>query len=317
MSFYWLGGNAAQRLACYRDSLLLSCPLYHPFGRFLISEPTIMVASAVMLFHFAEWIEFSKLKDGVISGSAFSIALALKPTELYMGIPIALLAFRGFRFNYKRYIKIVAWIALVLILPVSWYAYVYHVEASGVPQFLIFGGHDKYQTASMLLSIDWYRTMYYRIGSDVLGGKVGIILAFSGLLAGATLRRGGLFYGYLCGLAIFMGLLAEGQIDAAYRQLEAIPILAFFMALGSLAISTAGFTLIRGFNFLSRHEHTLLKLILPGAILILLVIPIRRYRQIMGLPGYDASIPAHPDRWRTSQLVRQYSDPDDLLARHG
>jgi hypothetical protein len=89
----------------------------------------------------------------------------------------------------------------------------------------VFGGlngaeaHNKFQTITMLTDPGWYKTMFNRISVGILGGKVGSLLFLLGLFAAVRSKKGGLVSAYLIAVLCYFGLVAEGQIDAPYRQL--------------------------------------------------------------------------------------------------
>jgi 4-amino-4-deoxy-L-arabinose transferase-like glycosyltransferase len=292
-------------------------PLYHPFGRVLFSEPTMIAASVAAVFHFDRWVSRNQTYDGVVSGGVFSLALALKPTAIYLSIPLLWIFLREWKRSKPSYAKVLGWSLAVLVLPVVWYTYAYYLEKNGVPYFSIFSGHDKFQTLSLLLNPDWYRTMYYRVGTDILGGKIGILLAIAGLGVALVSRRGGLFFAYAIAIGLFFIVVAEGQIDAPYRQLTSIPALSVFVALGALALTNVGFTTLQILDIRIRGWLSSPALFLIGAIVIFAVIPIRRRDQILGLHGYDAAQPVHPDRWDVAQHLMPFTNDGDLLVVMG
>lgn len=76
-------------------------PLYHPFGRFLFSEPLMLATSVMGIFHFAEWVEFRRRRDWLLGLVGFTLALALKLEPLYLLLPLTWIAFRKYGWQWR------------------------------------------------------------------------------------------------------------------------------------------------------------------------------------------------------------------------
>lgn len=211
-------------------------PLYHQFGKILFSEPIMIAVSVVALFHFAQWVDFRKKRDWVLALLGFSLAISLKLTPLYLLLPLLWIAFRKYGFKLNNYTNFFIFILLSLVVPIAWYAYAYYLTIHSIDVFGIFGGHDKMQTFTMLSDYNWYYVMVHRIGRDILGGKLGSFLCFIGVISAIFTRKADLFVAYLLAIGIFFIIVAEGQIDAPYRQLTIVPAGSVFVALGTTAI---------------------------------------------------------------------------------
>ncbi len=292
-------------------------PLYNMFGRLLFSDPVMIALCVVALFHFAEFIEHERKKDGVLALISFTLAVALKLEPLYLVIPLLWIAFRKFHFEWKRYAASTGLFLLSLILPLLWYAYAYHLAHTYIDVFGVFGGlghtgHDKFQSLTMLREAQWYQVMGERL-AGILAGKIGILLLGVGTLAALVIRRGGLFFAYLGSVFFYFGVVAEGQIDAPYRQLAAIPIFAIFIALGALAIYAALITLIPSrISFLLSRRLAYLGFIV-GALLICLMAYQRRNDVFTANPQAPADVP----RWELAQAIKKYATPSTKLVAAG
>jgi hypothetical protein len=60
----------------------------------------------------------------------------------------------------------------------------------------------------------------------VLNGWIGLVLALAGVLTILLTGSGRLVLAYLVAVLCYFVIVAEGQIDAPYRQLHAVPPLA-------------------------------------------------------------------------------------------
>lgn len=279
-------------------------PLFSPFGNLLFSEPLITFLSVFCLYHFAQWTDKAGRYSLAWFVAGFSLVVALNPTSLYLGIPLLWIYFRRYRFQWRQYLHFAWPLALSMVIPIWWYVHAYHLSKAYLEIFGVFGGltggHDKFQTLTMLSSFDWYLTMYWRVKSLVLG-EPGLLLMASGLVCSFWLRRGQLFSAWLLGVISFFVIVAEGQIDAPYRQLSIIPVAAFLIAMGTIALAV----FIR--EFLLRRIRLIpenVAGILSGVICVLFLaaFPIRKPHL---LPKINDQRPQHEGNWLLAQEIRK------------
>jgi hypothetical protein len=188
------------------------------------------------------------------------------------------------------------------ILPVIWYSYAYYLENTGAHLFGIFKGHNKSQMTTMLTDLRWYRTMAGRIINGIFGGLYGTTLFVLGVGLALIYRRGGLFFAYLASVCIYFILVAEGNVDAPYRQLPLIPSAALFAALGAQALAVI---LLMVWRSVSTNRSLLLAL----PFVLILLIPSTKLDEIFVL---DA--PVHADRWQLAEEIRKFADNDSKLV---
>ncbi|MFC2100786.1 ArnT family glycosyltransferase [Bacteroidota bacterium] len=266
-------GNLTAVLAALASAIM---PLYHPFGQILFSEPWLIAFSLFTIYQFAEWLDKEKRSNAIMAVVGFSLTIALKVTAMYILIPIVWILYRRYKFNIKGYYKYILLGLIAMILPVAWYAYAYYLTYHSVDVFGIYRGHNKFQTLTMLSDLFWYKTMYYRLSGGILGGKIGLFLCVIGFLAAFLIRRTHLFYAYLIAIIAFFIIVAEGQIDAPYRQLTIIPVFSVFVAIGAISI-IAGLGFIIGKVMNSKFKPNPI-LVLSVAVILIMIMPLTKYR---------------------------------------
>lgn len=283
-------------------------PLYNRFSRFLFTEPMMIALSVVSLYYLAEWVEYERRRDGYLAFISFSLTIALKLESLYLLLPVAWIAFRKYRWEVSLYKNMFIRFTSAFILPVLWYSYAYYLENTGAHLFGIFKGHNKSQMLSMLSKFDWYSTMAHRVFGGILGGQYGTFLFIFGVVAAIKLKKIGLFFAYLIAVGIYFVVIAEGNIDAPYRQLTLIPPAAVFVAMGAQAIIVMGITIYRTFL---RDEDIRLNhfyFLLLASLLLVMIIPLINYKSI-----FYEDLPAFPDRWNLAQLIDRFSNDQTKL----
>lgn len=276
-------------------------PLYHPFGKDLFSEPMMIAMSVASIYYFAEFIEFGRRKDWILSLVSISLTFALKLESLYLFLPFSFILFRKHGLALHEYLKPGLLLILSLLLPVVWYTYAYYLEVTGAHLFGIFSGHNKLQTYTMLSQFRWYRLMAGRVFSGIFGGLYGTILFAVGLIVSAATKRGGIFYAYLVSVIVYFCLVAEGNIDAPYRQLCLIPAGSFFVAVGIkylLQRSSEMWKRITTVDF--SNVGTAITLVVG----LLLVLPIGLGR-LSEIFADDA--PRFSQRWEIAKVIREHS----------
>jgi 4-amino-4-deoxy-L-arabinose transferase-like glycosyltransferase len=283
-------------------------PLYHPFGRLLLSEPAMVAASTATLFHLAEWMDRGRRRDAVLFGVLLCLAIGLKIEALWLFLPIVFLVVRSGRRTWHTVKVPLAVIGAALVVPVVWYGWAAHLERTGVHAFGLFQGHDKFQTVSMLTSWEWYRTMAFRLRTQLLGNVLGVAVAVVGALTALVAwRRASLFLVLAAGGLAHTTIIAEGALDAPYRQLNLVPTLAVFVGLGAVGVAAA---VLGGLG--ARRTARTGVLAAVGAVVLVLVPVAGRVGAIRG-----SEDPVSPDRWAVAATIRELTDPGDTLALVG
>jgi 4-amino-4-deoxy-L-arabinose transferase-like glycosyltransferase len=284
-------------------------PLYHPFSRLLFTEPTMIAMSVVSIYYMTEWVDNPDRRNWVLAILSLSLTFSLKLETLYLLLPLTWIVFRKHQFKLGQYWKYILLILLSLTLPVIWYAYAYYLETTGAHLFGIFMGHDKSQFTTLLLDLRWYRTMAGRVINGITGGFYGFGLFGLGFVFLLWNRKGSLVFAYFLAVAIYFGLIAEGQIDAPYRQMPIIPAVSIFVAFGAqtlVILSMAFFDYIRK-SAPSPKPVSLWTL--AASFLIVLLIPFQRLDDVL-----MADFPAHADRWDLAQEIKKTVDPNSKLV---
>ena len=277
-------------------------PLSHPFSNTLFTEPAMIAMSVVSLYYVAEWIEHQRRREQVLAVIALSLTFSLKLESLYLLLPLSWIAFRQYKFQLRKYFGFVLLVALSFVLPIIWYSYAYYLESTGARLFGIFKGHNKSQIVTMLMDLRWYRTMAGRIINGIFGGIYGSALFLFGLGLALLHRRGGLIFAYLASVCIYFVLVAEGNVDAPYRQLPLIPSASIFVALGVQAIVVA---LAIAWKSISTNRTWLLAI----PFLFTLLIPVPKLDEV-----FAPNVPAHADRWQFATEIKKYSDENSKLV---
>ncbi len=289
-------------------------PLYHPFGRYLYSEPMTIFFSTAAVYHTARWASCGRWWQWGAAAASFSLAVALKLEPLYLLLPMTWCMLREPGWGCGLRVRFLALLGAAAVLPVIWYAQVYRLGS----EFDVFGvlrGHDKFQTVAMLSQGWWYREIGMRLVD--LAGRRAVPLAVLGLLVSLRFvfrRHGpGLVLAYLAAVVASIAIVAEGNIDAPYRQLPVVPPLSALVALGSIGAACAMVALARRVIPV-RRGNPWGKVTLALALLFAFS-PAARRPILGGVRYFDT--PVHGSQWRIAEVIRRYAGPGDLLVAAG
>lgn len=289
-------------------------PLSNQFNRYLFSEPLLLLFSVMSVYFYAEWVEQKKTWQLLLFLLGFSIALSLKPTSLYLGLPLLWIHFRTYGWQIKKYLNFILAISTCLVLPIWWYVHAYHLANEHIDVFGVFGGqfggHNKFQTIDMLSDLDWWITMYFRMKRMLLG-NFGLLMITIGVVFILWLKKGRLLLSYLIAVILFFLIVAEGNLDTTYRQLTIIPPAAFFIALGSFITMTVLYQILQ--HFLN-HQKTckVLAILIPVALL--LFWPIKRF-DIYRIPNKET--PVHAANWELANQIKEQAPQAEKMILAG
>ncbi len=296
-------------LAAFASSLM---PLYHFYGRFLFSDSTMVAASVMTIYHFAEWVDFHRRRDWIITLLAFTLAIALKLYPLYLLLPLAWIVFRRYGWAPKQYGGLLKLVLLALILPALWFAYALYVKYTSIDLFYIFDDR-KFETLMMWRSPGWYNTMWERL-QGILAGKVGLLLLAYGALGTIIRRRGALLYWYLLAILGYIGLMAQSNEGASYYQWPIMPPFSLFIAVGAIFTSTCVLSVIfLIWKSAAQRRSVFMAIVLLG-LMFVSVMGVKRRVDIF----YKQPLqPADQDKWAIAQVIRANSPGNGKLLTLG
>jgi 4-amino-4-deoxy-L-arabinose transferase-like glycosyltransferase len=306
----WFTGLFARKIMGQYGALMASAfagfiPLNSPFGNFQFSEPLLFASSLMALYFFYRYTEENNVRLALLSFGLLSLALLLKPTELYIALPMVWLWFRKHLFHFRPWLKLSLWFLAAFILPFIWYVYAWHLTKTSIDVFGVFGGHDKFQTLTMLSQKSWYAAMFHSIWS-LFGGAAGFLLFLAGALyAILDARKYHLPIVWLIGVVLFFVIVAEGNIDAPYRQLAIVPVAAMLMTSGLFVL----FVLLTRVPGVGRLFGTPVASVLAISLIIL----VSGYKYLV----VKKDAPFHPVEWEVARHIKEISGPGDHLITAG
>jgi len=235
--------TANRNLALLTLVISLIVPLNYIFGRLLFSGPAILTTVILSIYHMLQWRQTGKKAYFIYAFVFLGLGVLLKPTSLYAALPLLYVYYLKKRtWNIQSYAGFFSAIVIAVIPAIGWYWYAWHLTQTSIDVFGVFGGHNKFQTIRLLTTLEWWKTMYLRL-SELFGGRHMFLIFSVGVIAGLWKRRYHLFHVLLVSNLAFMLIVAEGHLDAPYRQFAFIASGSFFMALGLTFLVSLFYTL--------------------------------------------------------------------------
>jgi len=307
--------TANRQLAFLSLILALILPLNFIFGRLLFSGPAIITSVVLSVYHLLKWKQAGKRNNFVYAFIFLGLGVLLKPTTLYVALPLLYIYYlKKNSFRLKHYSAFALAIISAIIPAAIWYGYAYHLTQSSIDVFGVFGGHNKFQTIRLLATLEWWKTMYLRL-SELFGGRHMFLIFSIGVIAGLWKRRYHLFHVLLLSNLAFMFIVAEGHLDAPYRQFAFIASGSFFIALGLTTLASLFDTL---YSHIQQKISTLPGLnkgVLFAGIIALLMANFG-YDLVTKLPTNKDYI-YHPTMYKVARKLDRFKTDDSKIITTG
>jgi hypothetical protein len=204
-------------------------PLSFFFTRSFQPDALMALCSIAGVYYFWLWVEEDRWVFLAVSVVGVSLAALIKPTNLYLGLPLFYLSYR--KFGWRLLQQKVLWLyaSLILIPAALWYAHAFEMWKTYGNTFGIFAGNVKVGVWA-LTDFRWIslaKTLLARLESEI-ATPVGLLL----LIVGSCLRppkRNFLLHWWAAGFAISILLTPLGHMGHDYYQLPIMFVTAAFM----------------------------------------------------------------------------------------
>jgi hypothetical protein len=213
-----------------------SSPLLSLASQTFLGEPSLILCSILSIHYLVRWLDSDRTPDYFLSAVFTSLAVLLKLTALYIGIPILIM----FIVKYGRGIlkRSQFWLFGILsLLPVVlWYLHAHSLYMEYGNTFgILSGGYNKFARAELLLDPDFYVLMAKRILLSVSTPIVVCLFGY-GLLQRPVKHVAYVLHAWAAGLVVYTLLIAEGNKDMIYYQLPWLPVLALLGSVGLVSL---------------------------------------------------------------------------------
>jgi len=196
----------------------LPIPLY--FSRTFMPESMLIMCSVLGIYFFSEWLTTDNYGHFLVSASFIALACLIKIPTLYLGLPIAYLAWVKYRGKTLSQLRL--WLfALLILIPIGlWY---HHAHQLFLDSGLTFGiwdyGTGKWGNWSLLLKVEFWKRIFLERLSQGYLTWAGLPLFLAGLVMKRKHRKEILFDFWLIAVFIYFLIVAKGNYVHEYYQL--------------------------------------------------------------------------------------------------
>ena len=222
---YFLGkrwyGREVGRLSAF---LFAIAPLNLFFGRAFMPESMMLFFSIGAIYGFVRWADTETWGWFFCAAICAALAFLIKIPTLYLGLPLAFLAYQKFRRRVLTEPRIWGYVLLSLAPAVLWYRHAYGLFQRTHLTFGIWNtyGYRKWGNVEFLVSPSFYGRMAERLGGVVFT-PLGLVLLGFGVWCCLRRRRGWVFLFWLAAIVIYVLLVPEGNWTLNYYQLPFVP----------------------------------------------------------------------------------------------
>lgn len=207
-------------------------PLLSLASQTFLGEPALLLCSILSVYYLLGWVENGRWSDYLFSMFFTTLAVLLKLTALYIGLP--LLAIVANKYGRSLVRRRAFWsFGIFSLLPVFlWYCHAHNIYVEYGNTFgILSGGYNKFARVDLLMSPDFYSLIAKRVLLSVSTPVVFILFLF-GLYQRPSRAVVYAMHWWAAALVIYTLLIAEGNKDMIYYQLPWLPVLSIFGTIG-------------------------------------------------------------------------------------
>lgn len=283
-----------EKTALWSAFFLSILPLVAFYGRAIMPESLMLMSTVAGLYFFSAWLDNEKKACFILSVIFVSNACLLKPTSLYIGLPLLYLAISKFG---GRTLKTPALYLYAVLVFGSVFAWYYHAHRILLDTGNTIGLYDKWLNWGLLAEARFWN----RIVVKSLLERHFAWFGFPVFIAGVFLARRGrnerLFDLWLLTVVVYMLIAGQGNFAHDYYQLPfMLPGVVFMAKVYSRRFELKGY----------RKDWQSLALTI--ALIGIVVFSIIRYRKFLKNEDVDSSV-----TYQSSRLIRETTGDKDLI----
>ncbi|KKU81490.1 MAG: hypothetical protein UY10_C0055G0002 [Microgenomates group bacterium GW2011_GWA2_47_8] len=193
------------------------------FGRVILPEPFMVFWAALSVYLIMKANDWKLL---IVAAIAAALAMLVKPTAIFLLIPIPYLLFRRYGFSIHLFIRLFAY-SLISLFPLWWWRgwILQYPEGIAVYTWLFNEGNIRFKGA-------WFYWLFAkRLGEHMLG-YWGLLPFGLGLLVSPSKKEGWLFRWWAVGGLLYFVVVARGNVQHDYYQILLLPIICAYLGKG-------------------------------------------------------------------------------------
>ena len=241
IALFFLVKKYSSRLTAYLSALFWAIiPFNIYYGRVTMADPLHVFLSVLALLLTTIWLKKKTFSSLAPAGGVLALAILTKPYGIVLGLPIAVLLLFSWGKKLKKdwpQVLIFAFLSLTPYLLWKW-----HIDRYPEGQF---GTTWLFNSTNIRFTGAFFRWIIFERLNKLILGSGGFVLFFIGLVCPKKKKEWLFYLSWLLALAIFVTIIATGNVTHDYYQLPLVPILAILAAKGTEFILGLGQGLIR------------------------------------------------------------------------
>jgi len=191
------------------------------YGRAIMPEQMMLFCSVAGLYYFGKWLDVKKTGWFLLASILVALACLIKITNLHLGLPLAFLIWARQRDERPPWQKLAFFVFLVMVPTFLWYFHSYQLHLKGAQPLIPWapGGESRWGNLEELVTWRFYRKMIFDRLWKVHLTYTGGALFFIGLLMRRGNRQEQIFDIWLAAIAIYVVIVAKGNLFHEYYQL--------------------------------------------------------------------------------------------------
>lgn len=195
------------------------------YGRVIIPEP-FMVFWAVLSVYLVYKGDKGHWAGLVLAGVAGAVALLVKPTALFLLLPVPYLFWRRFGLSIHLFIGLFVY-SLISLFPLWWWRQwiLQYPEGIAVYVWLFNEGNIRFKGA-------WFYWLFAKRLGELILGYWGLIPFGLGVLIVPSKKEGWLFRSWAIGALLYLVVIARGNVQHDYYQILLLPVVSVYLGKG-------------------------------------------------------------------------------------
>lgn len=240
-----------QKTALWSTFIYSILPLNIFYSRVFMPEPLLILSILAGIYFFILWIESQRLLYFSLSLVFITTACLIKIPTLYIGLPLAFLAFK--KYGCKAIIKppLLFFSGFVMISLYLWYSHAHQMFIDTGLSFGIWGyGSDKWGNWDFIFTWEYFNGVFFKNIAEKHLTWIGFIFFLIGFIKFYKHKEYRFFYSWIAAAVIYLVIVAKGNYFHDYYQLPIV--IPFTVFIGS------AFTKYFDSSILNNYKKTLL-----------------------------------------------------------
>lgn len=283
-----------EKTALWSAFFLSLLPLVAFYGRAIMPESLMLMSTVAGLYFFSEWLDKEKKAYFILSVIFVANACMLKPTSLYIGLPLLYLAISKFG---KRTLKTPALYLFAVLVFGGVFAWYYHAHSILLDTGNTIGLYDKWLNWGLLARARFWNRIVVISLLERHFAWFGFPVFIAGVFMARRARNERLFDLWLIAVVIYMLIAGQGNFAHDYYQLP-------FMLPGVVFMARV---YSRRFDF-KGYKKDRTSVALTVALIGMVVFSFIQYRKFLKNEDTASSV-----TYRSSRLIRETTGNKDLV----